>query len=245
MPCADSDQSVRSARYSKRTHGEATLGSLIDDTGRTMRPFQPFTRVFIVVAVPICFCLFPKLMPNKPTWLSNTFPPTTQNRPCQDKEMPQISPQINPNHLTTTPSWFSHSRQKAHEMSSSSRVGILERGLFATQSDRFFRTRDNQGFARRGSRNPRLGIRLSRPRTREDCRIAREGGQLHHRNRESTRQVLAPPKILCWYALYRADHPSPFPRPVLRLLTRQKNKRGQCCSTSSTASDPRSLLWVS
>jgi len=55
--------------------------------------------------------------------------------------------------------------------------------------------------------------------------------------------VFATPKILCWYALYHAGHLIPSLRPVVHLLTHQKNKRGRCYSTSSTGSGRRLLLW--
>jgi hypothetical protein len=56
--------------------------------------------------------------------------------------------------------------------------------------------------------------------------------------------VFATHEILRWYALRRADHLTPSSLPVSRLLTRPKNKREQCYSTSSTASGLRLLLWV-
>ena len=55
--------------------------------------------------------------------------------------------------------------------------------------------------------------------------------------------MFATPKILCWYALYRAGHLTPSLCPVVHLLTRQKSKHGRCYSTSSTGSGRHLLLW--
>ena len=75
--------------------------------------------------VVFAICLFPKPMPNKPTWLSTPLPLPSkieENRPCQVNEVPPTSPQKTTSHSITSLPWFGLSRQRGHATSSSNRV---------------------------------------------------------------------------------------------------------------------------
>jgi hypothetical protein len=132
-------------------------------------------RGLIARGAAFAVCLFLRPMPNKPTWLSSPLllpSKIKENRPCRDNEMPPTSLQRNTNHLITSPLWFSLSRQKAHEMSSSSRVREPLRPSATHDLTGYYFTRDKQGITRLGSRIPRLGSRQAHPRTRESHRVA-------------------------------------------------------------------------
>ena len=113
--------------------------------------------------------------------------------------------QSNTNHLTISQPWFNHLRQRARETLNSNKVHELFRPPRGVTNQSRFYSRDKQGTPRPGSRVSRVVLRQTRPRTRESHRIAREGGQLHHRERKNARQVFSISTILRWYAFCRAD----------------------------------------